>query len=81
MLKPLLSAGLCCLTIYFSVPLDFVLDINAYDITDVNGIALQTQKINDISSNHHHPDTVSQLHSTSIVQATGCFYLIQFLDG
>jgi hypothetical protein len=66
---------------YFSVPLDFVLDINAYDITDVNGIALQTQKINDISSNHHHPDTVSQLHSTSIVQATGCFYLIQFLDG
>ncbi|GAB5585462.1 hypothetical protein Unana1_00362 [Umbelopsis nana] len=39
------------------VPLDFVLDINAYDITDVNGIALQTQKINDISSTHHHPDT------------------------
>jgi G3E family GTPase len=41
------------------VPLEFVLDINAYDITDANGVALQTNKINEISSTHHHPDTVS----------------------
>ncbi|CAM0141290.1 hypothetical protein VKS41_004007 [Umbelopsis sp. WA50703] len=39
------------------VPLEFVLDINAYDITDANGVALQTNKINEISSTHHHPDT------------------------
>ncbi|KAJ2961846.1 hypothetical protein NQZ79_g2964 [Umbelopsis isabellina] len=39
------------------VPLEFVLDINAYDITDANGVALQTNKINEISSTHHHSDT------------------------
>ncbi|CAO3667945.1 unnamed protein product [Umbelopsis ramanniana] len=38
------------------VSLDFVLDIHAYDITDVNGLALQTQKINEHASTHVHPD-------------------------
>ncbi|KAH8549706.1 COBW domain-containing 2 [Umbelopsis sp. PMI_123] len=38
------------------VPLDFVLDIHAYDITDVNGIAIQSQKINEHASTHLHPD-------------------------
>lgn len=52
------------------MPLDFVLDINAYDITDVNGIALQTQKINDISSTHHHPDTVGVLYVALLDQFT-----------
>ncbi|KAG2177839.1 hypothetical protein INT43_003086 [Umbelopsis isabellina] len=47
------------------VPLDFVLDINAYDITDADGVALQTNKINEISSTHHHSDTVSWFLSSA----------------
>jgi hypothetical protein len=43
----------------FRVPLDFVLDIHAYDITDVNGRALQSQKINEHASTHVHPDKVN----------------------
>lgn len=49
------------------VPLEFVLDINAYDITDANGVALQTNKINEISSTHHHSDTVSWLSTALFI--------------
>jgi hypothetical protein len=36
------------------IPLDYVLDINAYDVNNADALVHQTQKIEDHGNNHAH---------------------------